>query len=82
MASENIYMSTTSTIPNFPNKMVTKSEVTWVQSTKLMSAYNYLEKWLKERDYDAIVGVQFSMCAKPDGDIEYVISGTAVTWEY
>jgi uncharacterized protein YbjQ (UPF0145 family) len=75
-------MSTTDTIPNYPNKMVTKSEVTWAYSTTITGAYNYLEKWAREHSYDAIVGVQFATGAKSDGELQYVIYGTAVTWEY
>ncbi|HUJ06965.1 MAG TPA: hypothetical protein VLX31_12735 [Streptosporangiaceae bacterium] len=83
MASQNIYMSTTDIIPEFRNKVVRKSEVTWGGSgATMMSAYRGLEKWVRENNYDAIIGVHFMMCAKPDGEIAYLAYGTAVSWEY
>jgi hypothetical protein len=82
MASEDIYMSTTDTIPGHANKIVTKSEVTWCYSTTITSAYNALGKWVREHGYDAIIGVQLVMAAKSDGEMQYVFCGTAVAWEF
>ncbi len=83
MASEDIYMSTTDIIPNYRNKVVSRSEVTWAgPGATMMSSYRGLEKWTREHGYDAIVGVHFIMCAKPDGEIAYTVYGTAVAWEY
>jgi len=83
MASEDIYMSTTDTIPNYRNKVAARSELTWASNgATMMSAYKGLEKWTREHGHDAVIGVQFTMCAKPDGEITYSVYGTAVAWEY
>ena len=83
MTSQDIYMSTTDIIPGHPNKMPTKCELTWASAgATMMSAYKGLEKWTQEHGYDAVVGVRFIMCAKPDGEIVYSVYGTAVSWEY
>jgi uncharacterized protein YbjQ (UPF0145 family) len=83
MASEDIYMSTTETIPHQRNKIVTKSEVTWsFHAQSITSAYNFLEKWAREHDYDAVVGVRCIVRTKPDGEDEYAMYGTAIKWEY
>ena len=83
MADDTIYMSTTDTIPNFPNKQYTKSEVTWASNgSTMMSAYNAMEKWAKEHNYKAIIGVHFIMTTKSDGEVTYSVYGTAVSWDY
>jgi hypothetical protein len=83
MASDEIYMSTTDTIPHERNKLVTKSEVTWAfHALSIAAAYNQLEKWTREHGYNAVVGVQFLMRTKPDGEAEYSVVGTAIGWDY
>jgi hypothetical protein len=83
MASEDIYMSTTDSIPHYRNKVATRSEVTWATNgATMMAAYRGLENWIREHSYDAVIGVQFIACAKPDGEIVYTAYGTAVAWEF
>jgi uncharacterized protein YbjQ (UPF0145 family) len=83
MASDEICMSSTDIIPHYRNKVVARSELTWASSgATMMAAYRGLEKWTREHDYDAVIGVHFLMCAKPDGEIAYSVYGTAVAWEY
>ena len=83
MANETIYWSTTDTIPDFSNKLVTKSEVTWAHNPQsIMAAYNGLEAWARNHGYNALIGVRFMVCPGPGGGIEFWAYGTAVAWEY
>ena len=51
-------------------------------ATTITVAYNAVEKWAREHSYDAVIGIEFMMCAKPDGEITYSVYGTAVAWDY
>jgi hypothetical protein len=82
MASDKIFMSTTDTIPHYPDMRVTRSELTWCHSREsFVRAYYGIEDEAVKNGYGAIVGVRFVECAKPDG-IEYWVYGTAVAFDY
>jgi uncharacterized protein YbjQ (UPF0145 family) len=82
MATEEVFYSTTDTIPHKRDKLVNKSEVTWVYDAKSISgAYNRLGEWSKEHGYDAVVGVRFMVVHTDDG-LKYSAYGTAISWEY
>jgi hypothetical protein len=72
-------MSTTDVIPQYPNKVVSKSEVTWCHSADSISrAYYGLETWARDHSYNALVGVRFMTCLNADGVIEFWAYGTAI----
>ena len=75
-------MSTTDAIPHHPHKETTKSELAWFHSSQsFANAYYGLENWAREKGYDAVVGVRFIECAKPQGP-EYWAYGTVIAWEF
>lgn len=72
-------MSTTDVIPHYPNKPVSKSEVTWCHSGESISkAYYGLANWTRDHGYTALVGVRFMTCPKPEGGVEFWAYGTAI----
>jgi hypothetical protein len=82
MASDKIWMSTTETIPHYPNGKVSRSELTWCHSTESFDrAYYGLEDAAVKDGYGAVVGVRFVECTKPDG-VQYWVYGTAVAFDY
>ena len=82
MATDKICMSTIDTVPHFPNKVVSKSELTWCHSTESFArAYYGLEDVAVRGGYTAVVGVRFVECTSSNG-VEYWAYGTAVAWDY
>jgi uncharacterized protein YbjQ (UPF0145 family) len=82
VASDKIWMSTTDTIPHYPNGKVSRSELTWCHSTESFDrAYYGLEDVAVKDGYGAVVGIRFVECTKPDG-VQYWVYGTAVAFDY
>jgi len=82
MATDKIWMSTTDTIPHYPNGQASRSELTWFYSTESFAkAYYGLEDEAVRGGYGAVVGVRFVECTKSDG-VQYWAYGTAVAWDY
>lgn len=82
MATDKIWMSTTDTIPHYPDGKVSRSELTWCHSTESFArAYYGLEDAAVKDGYGAVVGVRFVEATTSDG-IQYWVYGTAVAFEY
>jgi uncharacterized protein YbjQ (UPF0145 family) len=82
MATDKIWMSTTDTIPHYPDGRVSRSELTWAYSTESFGkAYYRLEDAAVRDGYGAVVGVRFVEATTKDG-IQYWAYGTALAFDY
>ena len=63
MSEEEIKMSTTDSIPG-EDRAMTRSEVAWASAPTLKEAHSALKTWAREHEYDAIVGIRFTV--RPD----------------
>jgi hypothetical protein len=82
VAGDKIWMSTTDTIPHYPDGKVSRSELTWSYSPESFArAYYGVEDWAVKNGYGAVVGVRFVESTKSDG-VLYWVYGTAVAFDY
>ena len=63
MSEEEIKMSTTDSIPG-EDRAVTRCEVAWASASTLKEAHSALKTWVREHEYDAIIGIRFTV--RPD----------------
>jgi hypothetical protein len=76
-----IPMSMTDTFPQAPHRSVKASRIAWASSqTSILEAQNELANWVDRNGFDAVIGLR--LVAKPGVRvIDWVIYGTAITWD-
>ena len=63
MPEEEINMSTTDSVPG-EDRAIIRSEVAWTSASTLKEAHASLKTWAREHEYDAVVGLRFTV--RPD----------------
>jgi Putative heavy-metal-binding len=76
-----ILMSTTDVVPGTAHRPVKASRMAWVSSTKsILDAHDQLEDWARRHGCDAVVGIRI-VATSGVRVVEWVVYGTAITWE-
>jgi hypothetical protein len=76
-----IYMSTTDVIPEAPQRPVRASQMAWISSQRsIVDARDQLADWARRHGCDAVVGVRI-VPTSGVRVVEWIIYGTAITWE-
>jgi hypothetical protein len=76
MADRYIYLSTTPTIPAQKDRVVINSHFIWAQHQSVTVAMAEVTDWVRENNWDAIVGLHVSA-----GTGTIVVFGTAILWQ-
>ena len=76
-----ILMSTTDAIPGASHRSVKSCRMAWVSSQRsILDAHDQLAAWASRHGCDAVVGVRI-VPTSGVRVVEWVVYGTAITWE-